>query len=226
MGLSATRRACSLPRHPSEFGLHGGSSGSGSASILRFSCYCVYFAAPRLRFVPRRCLEALIASGMVRIAANGDIVQDNEPRQPPVAARSAASARQAPSPGPSSSNAFDLSAAPIAMAEPRADDMLGLPDFLVFQARIKPVHLIAVAAATWYLGWKGALAGLGVLYISSRGQVQSRDQPAPAHTQMGSNFATASAQASKAQAGTPAARQLAAEAASKRFCGQAHKLSS
>lgn len=179
----------------------------------------------------RRCLEALIASGMVRIAANGDIVQDNEPRQPPEAARSAASARQASSPGPSS-NAFDFSAAPIAMAEPRADDMLGLPDLLVFQARIKPVHLIAVVAATWYLGWKGALAGLGALYIytaskreeSSRGQVQSRDQPAPAHTRVGSNFG--GAQASKVQAGTPAARQLAAEAASKRFCGQAHKLSS
>lgn len=59
--------------------------------------------------------------------------------------------------------AFDFSAAPLAVhREPEDQSFFGLPGLKIFGAHFQSKHLIALLAATLFLGWKGFVLGLVV----------------------------------------------------------------
>lgn len=58
---------------------------------------------------------------------------------------------------------FDFSAAPVGMhREPQDQSFLGLPGLKIFGAHFQSKHLVALLAATLFLGWKGFLLGLAL----------------------------------------------------------------
>ncbi|CAK0783503.1 hypothetical protein CVIRNUC_006702 [Coccomyxa viridis] len=58
--------------------------------------------------------------------------------------------------------AFNFSAAPVAMhREPQEESFFGMPGLKIFGAHFQSKHLVALLAATLFLGWKGF--GLGMI---------------------------------------------------------------
>ena len=58
--------------------------------------------------------------------------------------------------------AFNFSAAPVAVhREPQEESFFGMPGLKIFGAHFQSKHLVALLAATLFLGWKGF--GLGMI---------------------------------------------------------------
>ena len=79
--------------------------------------------------------------------------------------------------------AFDFSAAPVAVhREPQDQSFFGLPGLKFFGAHFQSKHLIALLAATLFLGWKGFALGLGVWIfykLSQKPQGEAHTSRAP-----------------------------------------------
>lgn len=102
---------------------------------------------------------------MVRIV-DGEIVQDDDPRlqRPQQGQRAPAATGPAAAPPQAATGAaaglFDFSAPPLRVV-PDADGtgLGGLPSLVVFGAVLRPQHLLMVAAAAMFLGWRGLMVG-------------------------------------------------------------------
>ena len=67
---------------------------------------------------------------------------------------------------PAGQQAFDFRAPPVALApEPPEDSLFGLPGLSIFGAHLASKHLVALLAATLFLGLKGLLIGVCVWIV-------------------------------------------------------------
>ena len=85
--------------------------------------------------------------------------------------------------------AFDFSAAPVAIhREPEGQSFFGLPGLKLFGAHFQSKHLIALLAATLFLGWKGFALGSAVWIFYKMSQKAPGERSSPIGTMRGTSW--------------------------------------